>query len=216
MAMVMNEILPGLFHWTTRHPPIGTEVSSYWIEPAAVVVDPKVPEEGLEAAWSGRPRPQQVVLTTGLHDRDVPAFVAAFDVPVRALGAAADRLGDALPITPYRDGEELAPGVTGIEIGVLAPDEGALHITCVPGGALALADAVHRYGEALAFFADDLLGDDPERVKDGVRRRLRAQLDREFDTLLFAHGDPLVGGGKAALRDFVTSPVGHGDAGPAR
>ena len=30
-------------------------------------------------------------------------------------------------------------------------------------------------------------------------------LDRDFDALLFPHGEPLVGGGKQALREFVSS-----------
>lgn len=212
----MNEILPGLFHWTTHHDPIGARVSSYWVQPAAVVLDPKIPEGGLEAAWAERPAPQQVVLTTGLHDRDAQAFADHFGgIPVRAPRAAASRLEGTLAFEPWRDGEELAPGVVGIELNVLAPDEGALHITAVDGGALALADAVTRYGEALGFFPDDLLGDHPERVKAGLKERLRAQLEREFDTLLLAHGAPLVGGGKAALRDFVTSAIGHEDFGQA-
>jgi hypothetical protein len=31
-------------------------------------------------------------------------------------------------------------------------------------------------------------------------------LELEFDCLLLAHGEPLVGGGKRALREFVASP----------
>jgi hypothetical protein len=30
-------------------------------------------------------------------------------------------------------------------------------------------------------------------------------LDEEFDVLLFAHGEPVAGGGKAMLREFVAS-----------
>ena len=32
---------------------------------------------------------------------------------------------------------------------------------------------------------------------------LERMLERDFDTLLFAHGDPLVGGGRQALERFV-------------
>jgi hypothetical protein len=38
---------------------------------------------------------------------------------------------------------------------------------------------------------------------------------RDFAHRLFAHGEPLLRGGKSALRDFVTRPVGHGDFGQA-
>jgi hypothetical protein len=54
---------------------------------------------------------------------------------------------------------------------------------------------------------DSLLGDDPEDVKAGLRGSLEALLDRDFDHLLLAHGEPVVGGGRAALREFVARPV---------
>src|SRR5205807_2955515 len=45
----MQEILPGVFHWTARHPRIHIEVSSYWLEDGGVLIDPLVPpQEGLE------------------------------------------------------------------------------------------------------------------------------------------------------------------------
>jgi hypothetical protein len=50
-----------------------------------------------------------------------------------------------------------------------------------------------------------LLGDDPEGVKTGLRRSYRRLLDLDFDSLLFAHGDPIVGGGKDALRGFAAA-----------
>jgi hypothetical protein len=207
----MREVIPGIFHWTTLHEPIGMRVSSYYVEPAGIVIDPKVPDEGLESLPG---TPQQVVLTTGLHDRDAQRFADAFDIPIRASFEAAERLGDALQIEPFNDGDEVASGVTAIVIDVLCPDECALHIA-VDKGAIAFADGLIRYGDALAFVPDDLLGAHPDRVKDGLKQAFLGLLTRDFDHLLFAHGEPLVGGGKAALRDFATSPVGHEDFGQA-
>ena len=200
----MREILPGLFHWTTFHEPIGAPVSSYFVEPAGVVVDPKVPEDGLDALPGD---PQQVVLTTGLHHRDAPRFAEAFGIPVRASVPARDRLGDTLAVETYDDGEEVAPGVTALIIGKLCDDEGALHIA-VAEGALVFADGLIRYGDTLAFVPDELLGDHPDRVKEGLKEAFGALLTRDFDHLLFAHGDPQIGGGKSALRTFATGPVG--------
>jgi hypothetical protein len=66
------------------------------------------------------------------------------------------------------------------------------------------ADALNHYGDTLAFFSDDLLGDDPPAVKRAVMRAFEGLLaDREFDPLLFAHGDPVIGGGKTPLRAFI-------------
>jgi hypothetical protein len=207
----MREIIPGIFHWTTFHEPIGARVSSYYVEPAGIVIDPKVPDEGLDALPG---RPQQVVLTTGLHDRDAQRFAGAFEIPIRASFEAAERLGDALAIEPFNDGDEVAPGVTAIVVGKLCPDECALHIA-VEDGAIAFADGLVRYGDALAFVPDTLLGAHPDRVKEGLKQAFLGLLTRDFDHLLFAHGEPLAGGGKAALRDFATSPVGHEDFGQA-
>jgi hypothetical protein len=195
----MHEIRPGLYHWSTFHGPIGAPVSSYFVEPAGVVIDPKVPDGGLDALPG---TPQQVVMTTGLHDRDVQRFADAFGIPIRAPREARDRLGDALAFEPFDDHDEVAPGVTAIRVGRLCPDEYALHIA-VGEGAISFADALMHYGGELGFVPDGLLGDDPEAVKAGLMEAFRGILTRDFDHLLFAHGDPLVGGGKAALRAFT-------------
>ena len=207
----MQELLPGVFHWTTFHDGISARVSSYYVEPAGALIDPRVPDDGLDA-FAGRGRPQQVVLTTGLHARHAARFADAFGCVIRASPEALDRLGGDLDAQPYTDGDEIAPGIGAIRIGAIAPDEYALHIA-VAEGAIAFADALHHYGDALGFFADTLLGDDPAKVKDGLKDAFRGLLTRDFDHLLFAHGSPLIGGGKAALRDFLQRPVGHEDYG---
>jgi hypothetical protein len=198
----MRELRPGLFHWTTFHEGIGIAVSSYYVEPAAAVIDARVPDEGIEAAFAGRAAPQQAIVTTGLHMRHADRFADAFGCAVRAPAEARDRLGPAAAFEPYGDGDEVAPGVTAIHVGSLCPDEYALHVAHGPG-AVSLADALMHYGDALGFVPDNLMGDDPDAVKAGLEDALRGLLDRDFEDLLFAHGDPLVGGGKAALREFL-------------
>jgi hypothetical protein len=211
----MNEIHPGLWHWTTHHEPIGARVSSYFVEPAGIVIDPKIPDGGLQVAFAGRPAPQQVVLTSGLHDRDAEAFAEHFGIPIRAPREARDRVGDSLDFTPYDHHDELLPGVVAIQIDVLCPDEYSLHLADVGPGALTVADAITRYGGALGFVPDSLLGAHPDRIKNGLKNRFNAQLEREWDALLFAHGEPIAEGGKEALRKFVRSPVGHPEFGQA-
>ena len=110
-------------------------MSSYWVQPAGIVIDPLVPDEGLDA-FDGL---QQVVLTTGLLSRHAQRF----------------------------------------------------------------ADAVDHGGEELRFFSDELLGDDPEAVKDGLRAGLRRLLERDFRHVLFAHGDPIVADGRERLARFA-------------
>jgi hypothetical protein len=207
----MHEIFAGVFHWSAYHEPIRARVSSYYVQPAGIVIDPKLPEEGLDALPG---TPQQVVLTIGLHHRDAPRFAEEFNIPIRASRAAAERLRGRLEVEEFTEGEAVAPGVTAIHIGKIADDEGALHIA-VGDGAIAFADGLIRYGGALGFVPDELIGDRPNEVKQGLKDAFRGLLTRDFDHLLFAHGDPLVGGGAAALREFVESPVGHEDYGQA-
>jgi hypothetical protein len=203
----MQEIIPGVFHWSAFHEPIRANVSSYYVQPAGILIDPKIPENGLDSLPG---TPQQIVLTTGLHDRDSARLAKQFGIPIRAPHEAVARLGGTLEVEPFGDGDEVAPGVTAIHIGKLADDESALHIA-VGDGAIAFADGLIRYGGALGFVPDALIGEHPDRVKEGLKDSFRGLLTRDFDNLLFAHGDPLVGGGKEALRKFAESPVGRGD-----
>ena len=82
--------------------------------------------------------------------------------------------------------------------------------------ALAVADGVVSY-DGLRFVPDTLM-DDPEDTKAGLREaygRLAAEL--EFDNLLVAHGDPVVGGAREALREFSEhdrARDGRRDGGP--
>jgi hypothetical protein len=207
----MEEILSGLWHWTAFHDGIKARVSSYYVEPAGALIDPMVPDDGLDA-FAGRARPQQVILTSGLHTRGADRFADAFGCKIRVPQEATERIGDTLDAEVYNEPDEIAPSITAIHIGKIAPDEYALHIA-VDDGAIAFADGLIRYGGALGFVPDSLMGAHPERVKEGLKDAFRGLLLRDFDHLLFAHGDPLIGGGKAALRKFLERPVGHEDYG---
>ncbi len=106
------------------------------------------------------------------------------------------------PVEAFDFGSELPGGVVAYEVDAICPDETALHVP--DHRALACADGVvgSRGGTALAFVPDFLM-DDPQRTKQGLRDAYAALLELEFDTLLLAHGGPVVGDGKEALRRFV-------------
>jgi hypothetical protein len=197
----MREILPGVHHWTTEHPNLGQPVSSYFLTESATLLDPMVPDEGL-AAFSELPRPEHVVLSCRHHDRDHAEFVREFGCSFHVNeNGVHEYEGEA--IVPYAIGDEPAPGVRAIANGPIAPDDTILLIG-VEGGALAFADSLTN-ADGLAYVPDSLLGDDPEQVKREIAGALRGLLDQRFDHLLFAHGDPIVGVGRAALQRFVES-----------
>jgi hypothetical protein len=199
----IREVLPGVYHWTAIHPRIRLPVHSYYIEPARVLLDPMVPREGLD--WfEGRETPEQIVLTNRHHLRDSERYVDAFGCPIGCSDAGLHEFEHGPKVEGFAFGEELAPGITARLLGAICPDDTALHIRIADGGALAFADGLTRpRGGRLAFMPGFLMGDDPSRVRAGLRESLRGLLDLDFDNLLFAHGDPLIGGGGAALREFI-------------
>jgi hypothetical protein len=205
----VDEILPGIFHWAAFHEGIRHQVHSCFVAPAATLIDPMVPPEGIEWFTHGH-APDRIVLTNRHHYRHSDRFAERFACPVlcheSGLHEFAGRPGrpPERVVAPFAFGDELAPGIRALEVGAICPEETALHIDH-GGGALAFADGlIRRDGGELAFVSDALLGDDAERVKAGLRSAFARLVEEcEFDTLILAHGSPMVGGGREALRAFA-------------
>ena len=196
----MRELAPGIHHWTSFRSTIGQDVSSYYAADAGTLIDPMEPQEGIE--WfDGDRRPQRVVLTNRHHLRDAERFAASFGIPILCHQAGLHAFGGGPAVKPFSWGGELGEGVTALKVDAICDEETALRID-VGDGFLAVADSVVNYG-GLGFVPDHLLGDDAEAVKDAIRAAYRDLLDEPFDSILAAHGDPIVGGGKEALRRFV-------------
>ena len=202
----MRELLPGLFHWTTPHPRIGILVSSYWLDPTGVLLDPLVPPDvGLE--WfAGRPTPPQAVLLTNRHHyRDSARFAEAFGCGTHCNRAGLHEFAHGEDVEGFDPGDTLPGGVVACEIGGICPDETAFHLPA--HRALAVADGVVRGGpdSALGSVPDSLM-DDPPATKRALLAAYARLLDElEFDHLLLAHGAPLVGDGRARLEEFVAA-----------
>lgn len=195
----VDELLPGLFHWTAFHERIRMEVHSHFVLPSAALIDPMLPAEGLE--WFEDRRPERILLTNRHHYRHSARFVEAFGCPVLCNEAGLHEFEGGPEVHGFSVGEEVAPGIVAREVDAICPDDTALHIEH-GDGVLAFADALIRYGGSLGFVPDAYF-DDPEKDQEGIRRALERLLELDFDSLLFAHGDPLIGGAKAAVRDFL-------------
>jgi hypothetical protein len=192
-----REVRPSVFHWTAAHPKIRIEVSSYWLADAKILLDPLLPTGGLDWLRAVGP-PEHVILTNRHHWRHCSEIGDAFDCPVWCNELGLQEL-DGEPgrerVRGFHAGEVLPGGIESHEVGVLA-----------------IADGVVRIGEEargdgpLTFVPDTLIADEPakvESVKRGLREAYRGLCDLEWDTLLLAHGHPLVGEGKEKLRDFA-------------
>lgn len=198
----MKEIAPGIHWFTAFREKINLEVSSYWLPEERVVIDPMLPAEGLDA-FAAAP-PEHVLLTNRHHDREAWEYVERFGATVHCVRQGLGELEGRGDVRAFEFGDELPGGIVAHEVGALCPDEAALHIPA--HRALACADGVVRWPgvDGLAFVPDELM-DDPAETKAGLRAaygRLAAELD--FDLLLLAHGDPVLEGGRDALREFAT------------
>ena len=197
----MHEIAPGLWHWTARHERIGVDVSSYYLEPERVVLDPMLPSEGI--AWfEQRQPPEHVVLTNRHHDRHAWELQERFGCQVHCVRNGMHEIEGRGQAQAFDFGDEVPGGITVYEIDAICPDEAALHIPA--HRALACADGVMHYGEGLEFVPERYM-DDPEQTKQGLKAAYQRVLesDPDFDLLLLAHGQPVVGGAKEALRAFA-------------
>src|SRR5919199_3557914 len=173
----MEELAPGLFHWTAFRDTIGTDVHSHYHAPSGTLFDPMEPAEG--TGWftrTNRP-PRRIVLSNRHHWRHSDRFGEAFGCTVHCHEAGLHEFADGREVQGFAFGEELAPGVTAHEVGILTPEETALHVDAGEG-ALLFADTLRRgpHGD-IGFMPDELLGDDPEAVRAGLRDRLRALAD---------------------------------------
>ena len=194
----MQEILPGVYHWTAIHPKIGIEVGCHFVAGSGTAVDPLLPEEGIE--WFEARNPQRVVLSNRHHLRHAERIAQRFGCPILCHEAGLHEFERGPQVEGFAFGEQLAPDVTALPMDAICPEDSALRIDAVEG-ALLFADSLIHYGE-IGFVPDNLIGDDPEGVKRTAKQRASALLDERFDHLLFAHGTPLIGDGKRALRAF--------------
>jgi hypothetical protein len=202
----MQELAPGIFHWTAFHERIRKPVHSYYVAEGAALIDPMEPDEGLDWLAEHGP-PERILLTNRYHYRHAGRVAERFGCPVLCHRAGLHKFVGGPPVRGFDFGDEVAPGITAHEVGAICPEESALHIAA-GGGALSVADGVVRWedGGPIGFVPDLLLGEDAETVKEGLReayRRLADELD--FELLLMAHGDPVLGGAKDTLRAFAST-----------
>jgi hypothetical protein len=195
----MHELAPGLWHWTMRHERIHAEVSSYYMERQRVLLDAMIPAEGLGWLHEHGP-PEHILMTNRHHDRQAWPIRERFGCTVHCIRNGLHEIDGRGPVEPFEFGDEVLPGITAHEVDAICPDETALHL--VDHRALACADGV--IGRRRLAFVPDFLMDDPEDTKAGLRAAYSRLIDElDFDVLLLAHGDPIVGGAKQALRAFI-------------
>ena len=136
----MEEIAPGMFHWTAFHDGIRQQVHSYYIPGAAALIDPMEPDEGLD--WfAERVPPERILLTNRHHYRHSGRFVDRFGSRVLCHKAGLHEFHGGPAVEGFEFGKEVAPGITAQEVASICPEESAFYIEG-GGGALSVADGV--------------------------------------------------------------------------
>lgn len=193
----MEEIAPGIEHWTAEHPKIGMEVSSYWLPSLRVLLDPLAVPAEIDSV-------DEIILVNRHHLRDAFEARKRLGATIRAPRAGAHEFGNGNSVEFYDFGEGLAGGaITPYQVTELWPDDGALHIPSL--SALAIADTVMNFDDGLTLVPDHLMGD-AQAERRGILDGLAALAEGlEFNHLLLAHGSPVVGDGRERLRAFAAS-----------
>jgi hypothetical protein len=207
--VIMHEVLPGVFHWTAVHPKIHIEVSSYWLEDGGVLIDPLVPPDvGVDWFAHRSTPPAAVLLSNRHHYRDSSRFAEVFGCPVLCNRAGLHEFTHGELVDGFDVGDALPGGAIACEVGAICPDETALHVPA--SSAIVFADGVVRgavEGQSgpLGFVPDSLMDDPPLTKRNLLASFARLLEELDFEHLLLAHGGPVIGDGRAQLRDFVQS-----------
>jgi glyoxylase-like metal-dependent hydrolase (beta-lactamase superfamily II) len=200
----MEEIVEGVFHWEATHPNTGSEAGCHFAAGSQTAIDPLLPDEGI--GWFEERGVERIVLSTRHHLHHAAQIAQRFGCPILCHESGLHEFEDGPEVEGFAFGDRLAADVTALEMDAISPDDTVLRIEA-NGAALLFADSVVNRG-SLGFVSDELIGDDPEAVKAKIRERCTALLDERFERLLFAHGEPLIGGGRPALQAFANGRAG--------
>jgi hypothetical protein len=200
----LREIQPGLWRWVAPHPawhPDATpesvddwprEVGSVLVEApdATVFIDPLLPARG-EAAFldrldrmiRDRGRPVAVLTTIGFHRRSRDQLANRYEA---STSRGKGKLPSGIEPLPIRGAGETMFWLA--EYRTLVP--GDRIIGTATGGLRICPESWLRYLPSGVGVAD-------------LRPLLRPLLDLPIDSVLVSHGDPVIGGGRAALATAI-------------
>jgi hypothetical protein len=226
----MQKLTDRLWRWTARHPEwhpgeFGAEVASF----AAVadgaagdvllLIDPLLPDddaeagsvlEGLDAQVGDR---VAILISVPYHVRSSEELWRRYrkdaDVSIHGHAAAANRLENRSAFEEIEPGVPLPGGVTAHSIGKPKRHEMPFHVPS--HDALVFGDAVAEQGGSLKVWATGKVDAKVERFyRERFNPTLEPLLELPFDAVLVTHGQPLMEGGKQALKKALRAkPWNH-------
>ncbi len=213
----MQKLTEGLWRWTARHPEwhpgeFGAEVASYAAQAGddtTLLIDPLLPEDPsavLAVIDETVGKRVAILITIPYHVRSAEElwrrYERSAETTIHGHPACAKRLSDGSAFDAIDPEVPLPGGVTAHAIGKPRRFETPLHLPS--HDALVFGDAVAETGGRLVVWATDKVDAKVERFyRERFNPTLEPLLELDFDTVLATHGQPLMSGGKRALREAL-------------
>src|SRR5919112_1719476 len=213
----MQKLTEGLWRWTARHPEwhpgeFGAEVASYAAQAGddtTLLIDPLLPEDPsavLAVIDEVLGKRVAILITIPYHVRSAEElwrrYEQSAETTIHGHAACAKRLSNRSAFDAIDPGVPLPGGVTAHAIGKPRRFETPLHLPS--HDALVFGDSVAETGGRLVVWATDKVDAKLERFyRERFNPTLEPLVDLDFDTVLATHGQPLMSGGKRALREAL-------------
>jgi hypothetical protein len=214
----MEQIAEGLWRWTARHPEwhpgdFGAEVASFAAQAGdtTLLIDPLLPPDPssvLPVIDETLARRLAILITIPYHVRSAEELWKRFgkdaETTIHGHPAAAKRLTDRSAFREIEPGTPLPAGVTAYNIG--KPRRFEMPLLVPSHAALVFGDAVVEVDGRLRVWATDRIDAKVERFYDQrFNPTLEPLLELDFDRVLVTHGQPLLEGGKGALKAALSA-----------
>lgn len=227
----MNEIAPGISHWTAPHPewrtrdPWGHRVASYALvdRRGLSLVDPLLPPEDtaerarvqarLDELVEAAPR-LDILITIPYHTRSAEPLFHRYRtrLPVRIWGAPGVRTrfqSSVTPLTSLQPGD--TAGTSAVALAIGKPRRSEMPLYFAAHRALALGDVMVNYAGAVRIWQPPPF---TERwYREAFLPSLHPLLTLDVERILVTHGEPVLSSGAAALAAAVQMPPWSGPHG---
>jgi glyoxylase-like metal-dependent hydrolase (beta-lactamase superfamily II) len=185
-AAQLQEVIPGLWFWSSVHEEWKVEFSSYaWKGPEGLVlIDPIELAPACVAQLEKAGRPAAILLTNENHERHADPLRQKYGIRVHVHRNAVPGI-EIQPDEFFDENANVPGGLKVIHVPGTCPSECAFY-SPAQGGVLMSGDVVTNGQTGLAFLPDNYC-QDAKQNRESARKLLKLP----FETLTVAHGKPI-------------------------
>ena len=192
----LEEVVPGVFHWSVANPNIGGETSSSHAVGTdageSVLIDPvPLADDALESLAPVH----AIVLTAACHQRAAWRYRQRFEAPVYL--PRGSRATDEEPDEQYGPGDVLPGELEAVH--VPGPEEPHFALLLRKQPAVLFCPDLVMVGDGDLVFVPGEYHEDPNETRRSVERLL----ELPFDVLCLDHGPPFLDDPKESLRELL-------------